>query len=83
MNWINDLGEVRESKNGGFYIVLNKDITVDGQTVEAGRNVHLKSLEDNLNGLVSRGYITEEEKATRLESQGFIKYFLSIPPKKD
>lgn len=73
--WINGAVEIVTTKKGGYMINVKKDITL-----VQGQRIVLESFEDNLNRLVEKGFITENEANERLAKLSFIKQIGSVAP---
>jgi hypothetical protein len=74
--WINDLGEILESKQGKIYIKFKKDCEI-----KAGDAVFLTKFKDDVQQRVEAGFLTEVDAESLLERCSFIKYKLTKPPR--
>lgn len=75
--WINNVLEILENKNKtGVYIKMKKDVTLKRDQV-----IFLKNYEADINELLERGKITQEDAEKKL-SLTFIKMVGSLPPEK-
>lgn len=69
------IGEVLQSKKGGFYIKVKSDLVL-----KEGDVLFLNKPEDEVNSLLQRGIITQEQADNRLsKTPEFIKYIISEP----
>lgn len=73
--WINGAVEIVQTKKGGYMINVKKDLTL-----VKGQRIVLESFENNLNGLVERGIITENDANEKLAKLHFIKQVGSVAP---
>lgn len=73
--WINGAVEIVRSKTGKNIINVKKDLNL-----KKGQRIILKSFEDDLNQLVEKGIISENEANERLTKLAFIKMVGTVAP---
>lgn len=74
--WINNFGEILESKAGKIYIKFKKDADI-----KEGDVVFLTKFADDIQSKVEAGFITEDEAESSLTKRSFVKYILTKPPR--
>lgn len=76
--WINNLGSFCKRKDGGYYIQIHKDVSL-----QEGDFINVVKFEDDLANLVKNGVITQEKADGQMEKAGeFVKFKLHKGPKK-
>ena len=74
--WVNNVGQILESKSGKLYIKFEEDVQINkGDTLTMVRKV------DEINKSVESGSISEERGEELKEKLSFIKYTLNKPPR--
>jgi len=73
--WI-EQGDIRVSKKGNLYIKLSEELSKKLGT----ETLNLVKHSDNIQGLVTKGFITQEEADERIEKTSFIKYKIFKAP---
>jgi len=78
----NELATISKKKSGsGYNLLLKQGVTLDdGRRYEAGTYLFMQTPSEEINDLVSRGFITESQGEERLgKVPDFIKYKVSVP----
>lgn len=84
--WLNRVCEIKVAKSGKLYIQFTENEELFGKVksiLKPGQRIMCQKKSEELEGLASRGVITEDECERRKESQAFIKYVGTIGPDQD
>ena len=76
--WINDAGQILESKAGKLYIKFEKDFTI-----KAGDTMQMKNHFESLDEAVEAGRLSQEKVDELKEKTSFVKYKLTLGPSND
>lgn len=73
--WINNVAEIKKSKNGNLYIDVK-----EGFSVEKGDRLVMKSKKEEI---LNNRTLSEDRKAELVEKLSFIKYTIHVPPREE
>ena len=74
------IGDIRESKAGKLYIKIDENFA---GKLKGGDALTLVKHAENIQGLVDKGFISQDEADERIEKTSFIKYkIFKAPPKR-
>lgn len=74
--WLNNVGQILESKAGKLYIKFDEDLEI-----KKGDTLVMKNHADEIQKSVEEGRLSEDFAQELLEKTSFVKYKLDKPPR--